>query len=225
LRPSFQLPDCPCPPQRSVSDAAGLAHLRVDSSMRGGLFLVRNSAVVPRCVGRGHQAIHSGNAGAETMSETKPTAALVGAAKCILERIKFAIDRFPSKPILTSEIIEIVYRETNLAQLEADSKKLREPATCNAGHKSNLPLALWDCPVCTELLRDKLKGLDELVGMILHSGWRFTDHGAVIHIPGNQFKFLIAQASKIEAILRGEQKPDLEAHERDLEGRSGCGTP
>ena len=42
-------------------------------------------------------------------------------------------------------------------RLEADSKKLREPATCNAGHKSNLPLALWDCPVCTQLLRDELE--------------------------------------------------------------------
>lgn len=44
-----------------------------------------------------------------------------------------------------------------LEQLEADSKKLREPATCNAGHKSNLPIALWDCPVCTQLLRDQLQ--------------------------------------------------------------------
>jgi len=53
-----------------------------------------------------------------------------------------------------------------LEQLEADSKKLREPATCNAGHKSNLPVALWDCPVCTQLLRDKLQQVEELVGMI-----------------------------------------------------------
>ena len=51
----------------------------------------------------------------------------------------------------------------SLEQFEADSKKLREPATCNAGHKSNLPLALWDCPVCTQLLRDKLQKVEELV--------------------------------------------------------------
>ena len=48
-------------------------------------------------------------------------------------------------------------------RLEADSKKLREPATCNAGHKSNLPIALWDCPVCTQLLRDKLQKVEELL--------------------------------------------------------------
>ena len=61
---------------------------------------------------------------------------------------------------------QLLNSETNLAQLEADSKKLREPATCNAGHKSNLPLALWDCPVCTQLLRDKLQKVEELVQMI-----------------------------------------------------------
>ena len=54
----------------------------------------------------------------------------------------------------------------SLEQLEADSKKLREPATCHSGHKSNLPVALWDCPVCTQLLRDKLQKVEELVWMI-----------------------------------------------------------
>ena len=44
-----------------------------------------------------------------------------------------------------------------------DSKKLREPATCNAGHKSNLPLALWDCPVCTQFLRDNLQQVRKLL--------------------------------------------------------------
>jgi len=53
----------------------------------------------------------------------------------------------------------LVNRYNAHERLEADSKKLREPATCNAGHKSNLPLALWDCPVCTQLLRDKLQQL------------------------------------------------------------------
>ncbi len=98
------------------------------------------------------------------MSETKPTAGALRAAEAIVNCLfpggEHAIGRRylgPQPDAVIGKILpEIIDRETNLAQLEADSKKLREPATCNAGHKSNLPLALWDCPVCTLLLRDEL---------------------------------------------------------------------
>ncbi len=94
------------------------------------------------------------------MTETKPTAGALRAAKAIDE---FCITQDLNDISAISGIAEIIDRETNLPQLEADSKKLREPAVCNAGHKSNLPVALWDCPVCTQLLRDKLQKVEELV--------------------------------------------------------------
>ncbi len=100
------------------------------------------------------------------MSETKPTArALIARAAEYIHIRWHAENLVPlGKPsgVLPAEVMaEII--ETNLTELLADSKKLREPAVCNAGHKSNLPLALWDCPVCTQLLRDKLKKVEELV--------------------------------------------------------------
>ena len=30
---------------------------------------------------------------------------------------------------------------------------------CGNGHVNNLPMKLWDCPVCTEYLRNKIKDL------------------------------------------------------------------
>ncbi len=91
------------------------------------------------------------------MSEMKPTAGALRAAK---EWYVYPRDS------RVESLAQIIDRETNLPQLEADSKKLREPAVCNAGHKSNLPLALWDCPVCTELLRDKLQKVEELIAAV-----------------------------------------------------------
>ena len=101
------------------------------------------------------------------MSETKPTAAALRAAMYVYADLRNLIP--PTLVTLEDKqvLAEIIDRETSLVQLEADSKKLREPATCNAGHKSNLPLALWDCPVCTQLLRDELDRLCPKVG-----GWR-----------------------------------------------------
>lgn len=61
---------------------------------------------------------------------------------------------------VAQKIMEVVNAHD---RLESNSKKLLEPATCNAEHKSNLPLALWDCPVCTQLLRDKLQKVEELL--------------------------------------------------------------
>jgi len=96
--------------------------------------------------------------------------------------------------------------EMNLTQLEADSKKLREPATCNAGHKGNLPLALWDCPVCTQLLRDELDRLrpkvEELVTRMLHF---ISEKDAFIIEPTYaEWKQMLEKAREVEAALGGK---------------------
>ncbi len=101
------------------------------------------------------------------MSETKPTAEGLRAAEAVWRRLKSAMDSFPNNNVHTVEMGVIIDRETNLAELLADSKKLREPATCNAGHKSNLPLALWDCPVCTQLLRDSIQEAKQVTQEVL----------------------------------------------------------
>ena len=104
----------------------------------------------------------------------------------------------------------------SLEQLEADSKKLREPATCNAGHKSNLPLALWDCPVCTQLLRDKLQQVKD--------GARELAEGVIANtFPGSYWQEVVDKAHRFKAALGGKADIDLEAHERDLEHQSDCG--
>lgn len=84
--------------------------------------------------------------------QTKPSAGALRAAEYIESQSRQAAEKLGFYDLETFALA--IDRETNLVQLEADSKKLREPATCNAGHKS-LPLALWDCPVCTQLLRDQ----------------------------------------------------------------------
>ncbi len=102
------------------------------------------------------------------------------------------------------------------AKLEADSKKLREPATCNAGHKSNLPLALWDCPVCTQLLRDELNGLRPKVEELVKVSPRIVRDGdgdVWMHMPNVHLnlslqggpiirKNLLVWAEKMQAALR-----------------------
>lgn len=34
---------------------------------------------------------------------------------------------------------------------------------CNGGHENTLPIALWDCPTCTEVLRGQLKAAEYLL--------------------------------------------------------------
>ena len=96
---------------------------------------------------------------------TKPSVGALRAAEKVIEATNFSRDSARAKFVL-ADLAQVIDHETNHTQLEADSKKLREPATCNAGHKSNLPVALWDCPVCTQLIRNKLQKVEELVRMI-----------------------------------------------------------
>ena len=45
-----------------------------------------------------------------------------------------------------------------------EMKKYEEPGQeCNRGHKNTLPVKLWDCPVCTELLREEIKRQEILI--------------------------------------------------------------
>jgi hypothetical protein len=80
-------------------------------------------------------------------------------------------------------------------RLEADSKKLREPATCNAGHKSNLPVALWDCPVCTQLLQDSIQEAKQVTQEVLR-----LHHGN----PEPCGCFHCRKAREVEAALGGK---------------------
>ena len=49
-------------------------------------------------------------------------------------------------------------------------KKLEEYESsgikCNTGHVNNLPLKLWDCPVCTDIKRKKIKDLGDAAEML-----------------------------------------------------------
>ena len=138
------------------------------------------------------------------MSETKhtPTAGATRAAKA-LHLAGYTSFAGESAEVRIAEIID---REAKLPELLADSKKLREPATCNAGHKSNLPLALWDCPVCTQLLRDKLKMVEELVTVVKE----YTEHAAKPPWESGPFDhdFWLVRAGKVirevEAALGGK---------------------
>jgi len=95
----------------------------------------------------------------------------------------------------------VVQALNSFDQLQADSKKLREPATCNAGHKSNLPFALWDCPVCTQLLRDKLKKVEELITRML----QFISEKDAFIMPSNaEWKQMLNKAREVEAALGGK---------------------
>ena len=86
------------------------------------------------------------------------------------------------------------------SQLEADSKKLWEPATCNAGHKSNLPLALWDCPVCTQLLRDQIQRVKDEARELADMAYDFAD----IHPDSNDAALLRSKARAVESALGGK---------------------
>ncbi len=52
---------------------------------------------------------------------------------------------------------EIMRLTTRVRELE--DKYENNPMTCNAGHTSQ-PMRLWDCPVCTEQLRTRVRELE-----------------------------------------------------------------
>ncbi len=93
-------------------------------------------------------------------------------------------------------------------RLDANTKKLKEPATCNAGHKTNLPLMFWDCPACTQVLRDQFQQVkdkaQELLLIIQQASWRIRKSGAAVTIQGSYFKFITEKAREVEAALKGK---------------------
>ncbi len=53
-------------------------------------------------------------------------------------------------------------RDLDKAQAEIKELKTKYEAPgqkCNAGHVNNLPIKLWDCPICTALLNDRIRDL------------------------------------------------------------------
>ena len=120
-------------------------------------------------------------------------------------------------PMLSLSDAQLIVTSVNAHErLEADSKKLREPATCNAGHKSNLPVALWDCPVCTQLLRDKLQKVEELLAAVNKLKGHLEDSG----------EYRICRADKEQMGLPdqmtvGQVLCDLEEKAREVEAALG----
>lgn len=74
-----------------------------------------------------------------------------------------------------------------IQDLEAEIKRLKQKyehfgQKCNKGHINYLPVSLWDCPMCTEELRKRIKGLEELIQKIFHAfasdcAWRGLKQG------------------------------------------------
>ena len=63
---------------------------------------------------------------------------------------------------------EVMYLTTEINKKDKEIKQLKnkyeEPGQeCNRGHKNTLPVKLWDCPVCTELLREKILNLEAVI--------------------------------------------------------------
>jgi cell division septum initiation protein DivIVA len=63
--------------------------------------------------------------------------------------------------IYTPNAAFIAHARQDVPALLAEVRRLREKyegkaPRCNGGHENNLPLALWDCPTCTEALRRQL---------------------------------------------------------------------
>jgi len=51
-----------------------------------------------------------------------------------------------------------------LEELRSKVERYEQPnLKCGRGHKNNLPLALWDCPMCTEGLRTELERLQNAI--------------------------------------------------------------
>ena len=46
-----------------------------------------------------------------------------------------------------------------IQELEHELSRYENSPTCNKGHVNVLPLRLWDCPVCTEELRQEVERL------------------------------------------------------------------
>ena len=143
------------------------------------------------------------------MSETKHTAEGLRAAEAVWRRLKSAMDSFPDNNVHTVEMAVIIDREAKLPELLADSKKLNEPATCNAGHKSNLPLALWDCPVCTQLLRDKLQQVGDFLKLIFYNAGQAKGDGSaakpgLANLQPMDWDLIVAKARALESALGGK---------------------
>ncbi len=52
--------------------------------------------------------------------------------------------------------------ETRVKELQ----KYEDPAKCNSGHDTGLPVKLWTCPVCYEKLQARVKRLTEALKII-----------------------------------------------------------
>ncbi len=62
--------------------------------------------------------------------------------------------------------IAAVVLDDRVAELEAKYETTGQK--CNSGHVNNLPIKLWDCPVCTEKLRMQRDALLDVCRTILN---------------------------------------------------------
>src|ERR1043165_10147325 len=67
------------------------------------------------------------------------------------------------RPMLASEALDDRIKNKNpihvveySAYEEIKNKYESNGIKCNAGHLNHLPLSMWDCPMCVELIRSKL---------------------------------------------------------------------
>lgn len=58
---------------------------------------------------------------------------------------------------LSAEGRTILFLDDRVAELEAKYETTGQK--CNSGHVNNLPMKLWDCPMCTEKLREQRDAL------------------------------------------------------------------
>ncbi len=81
------------------------------------------------------------------------------AAKFALEEYKRQGGSLGYMPGLLTDCITAAFSDYD--RVRQDSEMLNNPATCHRGHKSNLPFKLWDCPDCTEEIRNRLHQVEE----------------------------------------------------------------
>lgn len=55
-------------------------------------------------------------------------------------------------------------KEKEIEQLK--NKYEKSGQKCGNGHVNNLPIKLWDCPVCTEKLRNEIKNMKATIGWL-----------------------------------------------------------
>lgn len=88
-----------------------------------------------------------------------------------------------------------------ILSIDRFDKKMTEKK-CNAGHDNTLPLYLWDCPTCTEILREDIIHFKKEKFVFLETFSQVTAYAEHLHREKAGEHFLSVTVNKANRLIR-----------------------